>query len=394
MSKGLVEIVLFLLSTWRSWSSNLCLVNGLLVAGSQKSRFGSSSLIVGSTLIPSSEDAHQEENDVFVGDAKMRLKPLVDAIQNATLDDNNVQRFFHGRGGMFPGCEHLTLDLFPPVCLLTSHLIELQPDELDVIGTALEERLSKIREGRSDNDENLELNWIYQHRPKGTLPATTTLLKGQGPPDKHFVVENGMKFYVRLLHAQNHGLFVDMANGRNWVKQNSLNKNVLNLFAYTCGFSVAALLGGASQVINIDMAKGPLKLGQQNHDLNGLVGQEQAARFLPHDIFKSWGKIKRLGPYDMIIADPPSFQRKSFVATKDYIKLIRRLPDLLSPDGVAVLCLNAPELGTEWLKEQVVMAAPSLSYVDRIANPSTFPAKDVERSLKVIVYQKKEQLTK
>ena len=60
-------------------------------------------------------------------------------------------------------------------------------------------------------------------------------------------------------------------------------------------------------------------------------GFSRAARasFLTHDIFSTWGKITRSGPYGLVIVDPPSYQKGSFVATKDYARLMRRLPDLL-----------------------------------------------------------------
>ena len=57
--------------------------------------------------------------------------------------------------------------------------------------------------------------------------------------------EHGLEYHISLGKAQNSGLFLDMGNGREWVKNNSEGKNVLNLFAYTCAFSVAAIAGGA-----------------------------------------------------------------------------------------------------------------------------------------------------
>jgi 23S rRNA (cytosine1962-C5)-methyltransferase len=89
----------------------------------------------------------------------------------------------------------------------------------------------------------------------------------------------------------------------------------------------------------------------------------------------------------MIIVDPPTFQRNSFVAKKDYQKIVKRLPNLLHPDGLAMLCLNAPDLDTSWLKNVVQDVAPDLTFVERLRNPESFPAKDEERSLKVLIYQ-------
>jgi hypothetical protein len=131
-------------------------------------------------------------------------------------------------------------------------------------------------------------------------------------------------------------------------------------------------------------SSGALAIGQQNHRLNDLPPK---ARFLGHDIFKTWGKINKMGPYGVIVIDPPSYQKGSFIATKDYIKLIRRLPDLLEPQGHVLLCLNAPELDTQFLHAQVAEAAPSLRFVERLANPAAFVDIDPEKSLKVLHYQ-------
>jgi len=175
-----------------------------------------------------------------------------------------------------------------------------------------------------------------------------------------------------------------MAHGREWLKRHALHENILNLFAYTCAFSVVALQGGAAQVVNLDMSQAALAVGQQNHRLNDLPAK---ARFLGHDIFKTWGKISKMGPYGVIVIDPPSYQKGSFIATKDYIKLIRRLPELLEPQGHVLLCLNAPELDSQFLRNLVAEAAPSLKFVERLANPVAFADVDPEKSLKVLHFQ-------
>ncbi len=127
-----------------------------------------------------------------------------------------------------------------------------------------------------------------------------------------------------------------------------------------------------------------MAIGQQNHQRNGVAAN---ARYLTHDIFSTWGKITRAGPYQLIIVDPPSYQKGSFVATKDYAKLMRRLPDLLDHGGHALLCLNAPELDTAFLQDQMRELAPDLSLVERIANPAAFADASPERALKVLLYR-------
>ena len=145
-----------------------------------------------------------------------------------------------------------------------------------------------------------------------------------------------------------------------------------------------AMGGGAGGPTIMDMASGALAAGRANHALNGV---KAGARFLAHDIFNSWGKLTREGPYDLVICDPPSFQKGSFVATKDYARLARRLPALLAPEGLALLCLNTPKLGLAFLQGVVAENAPELAFIERVANPAAFADASEDRSLKVAAYR-------
>ncbi|MEG2999398.1 MAG: class I SAM-dependent methyltransferase [Comamonas sp.] len=307
------------------------------------------------------------------------MQPLLDAIAQMAYP-TDAQRIFHGRGGRYPGCEQIVLDAFPPALVLTS-FAPVSEEQLTAIGHALAQRWAQIAPA------DAPLNWVFQSRDVAGAP--TRLMAGS-VPEPHVVTENGAQYLVQVARGQNHGLFLDMAAGRDWVRQQVLahprpeRMKVLNLFAYTCAFSVVAKRAGAGQVLNMDMSKPALATGQHNHQLNGV---KTGASFAAHDIFSSWGKINRSGPYDLIVVDPPSYQKGSFIATKDYARLMRRLPDLLAPNGQALLCLNAPELGTDFLRAQMTDIAPELQFVQRIPNPPVFADVDEERSLKVLVYR-------
>jgi hypothetical protein len=92
------------------------------------------------------------------------------------------------------------------------------------------------------------------------------------------------------------------------------------------------------------------------------------------------------------VADPPSYQKGSFVATKDYVKVICRLPSLVTPGGHALLCLNAPELEESFSMDLVTKEAPPLELVQRLPNPPTFPTKDPSRALKILLYRNTQSL--
>ncbi|MCL1080296.1 SAM-dependent methyltransferase [Parashewanella spongiae] len=299
------------------------------------------------------------------------MQAFLETVTNLRLP-KGACRLFHGRGGLFPDCEHLCLDWFAPVLLLTSFKV-LGEEELQTAISAIKQRWKQV--------STEPLNLVFQFR--SGLGTQTQLITGE-IPESHIVTENGAQFHIHLLRGQNHGLFLDMANGRQWVREHAEGKKILNLFSYTCAFSVAGMQGGASSVVNIDMAKAALAIGKRNHHLNNLVSN---VSFLGHDIFKSWGKLKKNGPYDMIIADPPSNQKGSFVATKDYVKLLRRLPQLMADECELLLCLNAPELPESFLKDQVSDCVPELSFIQRLKNPCIFADIDTDKSLKVLNYR-------
>ena len=315
------------------------------------------------------------------------MQALLNAITTMALP-TDAQRIFHGRGGLYPGCEHWSLDVFPPVFVLTS----FQPasdEDLAAVGAALAARWAQIAPEQP-------LNWVYQcrHTSHTSGHAETRLMAGS-VPEPHVVTEQGARFRVLVLKGQNHGLFLDMAEGRRWVRdyaaqylasksEQDRGLKVLNLFAYTCAFSVVALQAGARLVVNVDMGQGAMATGQQNHQINGIT---TGASFLVHDIFKTWGKINRSGPYGLVIVDPPSYQKGSFIATKDYARLMRRLPELLAPGGHVLLCLNAPELGVDFLHRQMQELAPELALVERLANPPAFADVSPDRALKVLIYR-------
>jgi 23S rRNA (cytosine1962-C5)-methyltransferase len=300
------------------------------------------------------------------------MQALLDAIATAAMP-TDAQRIFHGRGGLHPGCEAWTLDAYPPVWLVTK-FGPASAEEQALLTAALQARHDQLAPDQP-------LNAVLQTRHEGR--SDTTVLAGS-LPEPHVVSEDGAKYRVNLQRGQNHGLFLDMAEGRRWVRAHARGQKVLNLFAYTCAFSVAALQGGAKEVVNLDMAQGALTTGQQNHQLNGIAS---GAKFLAHDLFSSWGKVTRMGPYGLVIMDPPSFQRGSFVATKDYARLLRRLPDLLRPGGHALLCLNAPEIPERFLHDLLATEAPELKRLHRLPNPAAFADVSSDRALKVLLVQ-------
>lgn len=243
-----------------------------------------------------------------------------------------ARRLFHGRGQCFSGYDDLVIDYFPPVVMVVLYRQRPQAwlEELaQLLTTALPDKPAAV----------LLQERFLSNGPSRVLQGTL--------PENLAAREAGLSFRLRLGEAQNVGFFPDMAVGRKLVRERAAGKRVLNLFAYTCSFSVAALAGGACQVVNLDMNRGALELGKFNHRLNDIDLRQ--ASFLSLEFFRSIGKLRKLGPFDLVICDPPASQGKSFTAQRHWPKLVRRLSELVAPDGEILACLNAPDLGPAYL---------------------------------------------
>ena len=165
----------------------------------------------------------------------------------------------------------------------------------------------------------------------------------------------------------------------------SAGKRVLNLFAYTCSFSVAALDGGATHVVNVDMSRSALDWGRENHRLNGQ--DLRLVSMLPHNLFKSWWKIRQLGPYGVVIIDPPTRQRGSFVAEKQYGQVLKRLPEFAAPGAEVIACLNSPFLNTDFLPQQMARWCPQCRLLETLPAADDFPDRFPDRALKVMRFR-------
>jgi len=279
-----------------------------------------------------------------------------------------ARRIFHGRGHCYPGLAHLCIDWFSPVVLISAW----QPVE------NIEQLTALILEA-APKDSLKAI--VLQHRYINQSPAD--ILYGE-VPDKVIVKAQGLRFEVRPGKQQNVGLFLDTGPLREWLKTNSTDCNVLNLFAYTCALSVAALAGGARGVTNVDMSKPSIEWGNQNHMLNG-QGPMPIKR-IPHNVFKSWGRIKQFGRYDLVIIDPPSQQRGSFNAEKNYKSVVKKMKSLCNPGATIIAVLNSPFLEKEFLLNIFDNELPEATFMEWLPVAEEFEEVDPEKGLKIARY--------
>ncbi len=280
-----------------------------------------------------------------------------------------ARRLFHGRGNCFPGYQDLVIDYFPPVVQVVLH----QPRP-QVWLAQLNRLLQDLLPGSA-------LAVLLQERYHAK--ASSRLLCG-ALPDRPEALEAGLSYRLRLGTAQNIGFFPDMAPGRKAVRERSADKSVLNLFAYSCSFSVAALAGGATRVVNVDMNRGALELGRLNHQINGI--DLRRAGFLAVEYFRSLARLRHLGPFDLVICDPPGSQGKSFSATRHWPKLVRSLPRLVKPGGEVLACLSSPHFGPDFLDSLFADNIPGAARLARFHTGADFPEARPECGIKLHLY--------
>jgi 23S rRNA (cytosine1962-C5)-methyltransferase len=181
----------------------------------------------------------------------------------------------------------------------------------------------------------LERSDISSRKMEGLNDLPVTIHKGEINAPVKFE-ENGFTFFADILHGQKTGFFLDQRDARAKTETLSLNKKVLNLFSYTCGFGVYALRGGAKSIENIDSSQSALELGEENFKLN--FDNYKNVEFIKADVLDYVNDcISENKKYDLIICDPPGFAKSKFDvdnAVKAYTELNKRCMSLLNAKGI------------------------------------------------------------
>jgi 23S rRNA (cytosine1962-C5)-methyltransferase len=192
------------------------------------------------------------------------------------------------------------------------------------------------------------------------------LLAGTRPTGETCIRENGARFALRLDEGYSAGLFLDQRENRRRFLTRYVaasmeipaGAEVLNTFAYTCGFSVCAALG-AARVTSLDLSRSYLDWGRRNFLLNGL--DPSAHEFIFGDVF-GWLRrfVKKNRAFDVLILDPPTFSRSKesgvFRAEEDYGTLTASAVAAIKPGGLLLASTNAAGFGPEKFIQAVTTA--------------------------------------
>jgi 23S rRNA (cytosine1962-C5)-methyltransferase len=221
-------------------------------------------------------------------------------------------------------------------------------------------------------------NVLVDTRREDLAPALP--VRGAAAPDPLVVWEEGMPLLVRLGDGLSTGLFLDQRNNRRRVRELAAGRSVANLFAYTCGFTVAAAVGGAARTVSVDVSAAALERGRANLANAGALERGDHA-FVAADAFAWLGKAaRRAERYDLVILDPPSYsttRRGRFVADADYAELAASAMAVLAPGGALLACTNhrgiTPLRFRRILFDAARAAKRETAHVRDLTVPSDFP---------------------
>lgn len=288
--------------------------------------------------------------------------------QHADLAGSDAYRLINAEGDGLPG---LTVDRYGNHLLIQLYTEAWRP-QLPQLAAILEEELQPAG--------------IYEK----FRPAQTRALAGKGRTfgrrlagaavaGKLRVQENGLAFLVDLEEGLNSGLFLDQRRNRRDLMQRVAGRRVLNLFAYTGAFSVAAAAAGAARVTSVDAAAGYLDWARQNFRANGLdPGRHD---FITGDCFAELAAMKRNGArFDLVLMDPPSFSTTSnsrFTTRQGTAELVTAALAVLEPGGLLISSSNHQKIDlADYLKELrrgALKAQVELRVLQTLGQPEDFP---------------------
>jgi 23S rRNA (cytosine1962-C5)-methyltransferase len=202
----------------------------------------------------------------------------------------SAYRLVHGEGDRLPGIVCDRYDSFAVLKLdgegpeaWRERLVQWLQEPLAQLGVR-----GLLVRGRRKREQPVELAW------------------GEAAPDRLVVEEHGMRLGVDLWHGQKTGLFLDHRESRHRVRALARGLRVLNLYGYTGGFSIAAGLGGATQVVTVDSAPGAIELAEESWRHNDLPADLHRPRC--EDVPTAMAQLAaERAQFGLIVSDPPSF---------------------------------------------------------------------------------------
>jgi 23S rRNA (cytosine1962-C5)-methyltransferase len=267
-----------------------------------------------------------EDKPVDADFFRRKIRSAMDARQKLNIaDQSNAYRLIYAESDGLPG---LIVDRYDDVLVLQSLTAGSEFWKQTLADLLLEETGLSIIFERSDADVR-ELEGLGQR---------VGLLCGTLPNSQITIHENSLNFNVNFESGHKTGFYLDQRTNRQRVRELAQEKDVLDCFCYTGGFTINALSGGAQSVLSIDSSADALALAKENVELNSLPIEK--ANFLEGDVFQLLRKFRDENrSFDMIILDPPKFAptaAQAERAARGYKDINLLAFKLLRPGGILV----------------------------------------------------------
>lgn len=208
---------------------------------------------------------------------------------------------------------------------------------------------------------------------KPASASTSRVFAGALPKDPLPIHEEDAVLLCDLNDGTSTGLFLDLREVRLAIRNFARDREVLNLFAHTCAFSVHAALAGARRVTSVDVSKKFLRRGRENMIASGLDPDRH--RWFPDDVRAHLERAARRGDsYGLVIVDPPVFGRAGKQVHRleeDLEELVAKSAALVAPNGTLVLAVHALEIDSERIRAAIsTPAGRVVTVLDELGLPA------------------------
>lgn len=279
-------------------------------------------------------------------------------------EENNTYRLIHGEGDFLPG---LIVDVYADTAVIQAHSVGMHYHR-EEIAEAIVEAVAQVDKVYYKSDDTLPHKAVIQGDRVGYL------IGGDRVEDKEFwAKENGLSFRIDWLRGQKTGFFIDQRDNRALLEQYAKDKDVLNMFCYTGGFSVYALRGGAKKVHSVDVSQKAVDLVRSNVAYN--FGEKA-----PHEAFAEEAfefMTNNTNTYDLIILDPPAFAKHRDAvknALRGYQRLNAKGIQSIRPGGILFTFSCSQAIDKDMFRLAVFSAAAQVGRKVRILHQLHQPA--------------------
>ncbi len=272
---------------------------------------------------------------------------------------NNTFRLVHGEGDFLPG---LIVDVYAETAVIQAHSVGMHVSRKEIAQAILDE-VPQVKNIYYKSDDTLPFKAPVEGEKTGWL------INDQMVNDSEFwSIENGLEFRIDWLRGQKTGFFIDQRENRALVERYAKDKDVLNMFCYTGGFSLYALRGGAKTVDSVDVSQKAIDLVNINVAKNFPNATNHTA--VAADAFEYLSAQKSEGrTYDLIILDPPAFAKHRDAvknALRGYQRINAKAIEMIRPGGILFTFSCSQAVDKEAFRLAVFSAAAQVGRKVRI----------------------------